>query len=287
MISKTLFSGFAAALLTSGLPPHMGQNQPMPLPPQIQESEVKAPVTDTTVSDKIVKSLATGLEARYVIAILDTGYNPAEATTKLKLCDKGHYDARTKTNNPNWSSIHGTRVANIIAEKLKDVDYCVQVINYWIPGEDLANVEAVGNALEQVGKEARVPDAMNISSEGFGSNSKEEAAMRRLAEAGTQFFVAAGNSSKNLDLMCTSYPACYDIDNLTVVGMQDDVDPKVKSKQSNYGKRVDVWAPGYALDKEGNKCAEGTSFAAPRALSEYILFVESKRLEHEKTTKGP
>lgn len=222
-------------------------------------------------------------EPRYVIAIIDTGYNPKLATIPLKLCKTGHYDAITNTNNPNWSHPHGTRIANIIAERLKDVDYCAQIINYYRPEREVTDVDRLVQALNHV--QGRIPDFFNLSYEGIGREEGEEASLRRLTEAGAVLFAAAGNGGKNLDFMCNVYPACYKLKNLYVVGAKSFENPKERAPYSNYGKKVDLWAGGYAIDKEGELCGQGTSYAAPRALSEYVLWLEAKRLKRESNTK--
>jgi subtilisin family serine protease len=214
---------------------------------------------------------------RYKIAIIDSGYDPTRATAPLVTCKTGHYDYFTKTANLAFQGEHGTRVASIVANKLKEVDYCVVVYqvstipNAPLPMNSNDLADAINLAIaEQV-------DAINISAGGVGTQSSiERAALVTAANLGISVFVAAGNNSQNLDKDCNYYPACYKIKGVIVVGAQDYDDPKQPANYSNYGKIVDLWGPGYYQEYRG------TSYATPRALSEYILFLEHKRLKPSK-----
>ncbi len=89
--------------------------------------------------------------------------------------------------------------------------------------------------------------------------------------------MAAGNKKLNLvRKKCLQFPECYSFKNLIVVGAQDYNEPKKHAEYSNYGTRVDLWAPGWYLNKDGSM-SHGSSYAAPRALSEYILYLERKK----------
>ncbi len=215
----------------------------------------------------------------YKIAIIDTGYDPARATVPLKLCKTGHYDYFTKTANLNFRDAHGTRVANLIAEKLKNVNYCAVIYQTATLGT-MSTANDRANALNLAIGEQVVAINMSIQSDPRTSDVEREA-FKFVSEARVAIFVAAGNNGdgyqgKNLDKNCNIYPVCYGFKDLVVVGAQDPENPKEHALSSNYGKkRVDIWAPGYYEDATDS--AFGTSYAAPRALAEYILFLDSKR----------
>lgn len=220
------------------------------------------------------------VEPRYKIAIIDTGYDPSRAVFKLKLCKTGHYDYLTKTSNVNFFHEHGTRVADIIAEKLKDVEYCAIIYQMYTTTEKdgpHAELKDEADAINMATGE-RVT-AINLSFSGPDKAPEEIQALDWATQSGVTIFIAAGNEHKNLNYKCDVYPACHKFNRMIVVGMQDYDEPKKHDKDSNYGRRVDVWAPGYSFDKEDN-FEHGTSFAAPRALADYILFLEHKRLAH-------
>lgn len=217
-------------------------------------------------------------EPRYKIAIIDTGYDPTRATALLKLCKKGHYDYGTKTANLAYNRPHGTFMASIIAEKLKDVDYCAIVYQAAtgdgpmpVAPDDV--VDALNNSI------AEKVDAVNLSLVAKDiAYPPERAAIQVAADLGLPVFIAAGNNKANLDVKCNYYPACYKIKGAFIVGAQDPLDRKHPASYSNYGKVVDVWGPGEYVDYQGYT-QTGTSVATARALSEYILFLEHKRLK--------
>ncbi len=227
--------------------------------------------------------LAVGLvhadEPRYKIAILDTGYDPARATGNPILCKEGHYDFLTNTRNVNFVHPHGTRIASIIAEKLKGVDYCLVIFQIFT-GADVTAIPngAVKQSLDDLGG-LRV-SAANMSFGGELESKEEQEGIKNAIKGNAAIFIAAGNLHHDLDKKCDYFPVCYKVPGMVVVGAQDLTNPKKHADISNYGKVVDVWAPGYWKNLDDPADDDfGTSYAAPRALSEYILFLEHKRLK--------
>ncbi len=214
---------------------------------------------------------------RYKIAILDTGYDPARAAFPAKLCKTGHYDFSTHTANINYVNPHGTQVASIIAEKLKDVDYCLVIFQLFDAHINVPAIEVAQALNDAIGLGVT---AINLSFGGRAPEPLERGALLNVSNAKIETFAAAGNSGQNLDMNCNYYPACYKFKNMIVVGAQDPELPKQHDHRSNYGKAiVDVWARGdYSMGDNEADYNFGTSFATPRALAEYILFLEHKRL---------
>ena len=94
------------------------------------------------------------------------------------------------------------------------------------------------------------------------------------------FVVSAGNNSTNIDLI-PRYPACYNLDNIIVVGAVDK--EGLLYKTSNYGKTVDIFAPGEdicGLIQNGSVMlkASGTSSAAAfvTALASLLITLDHK-----------
>lgn len=94
------------------------------------------------------------------------------------------------------------------------------------------------------------------------------------------FVVSAGNNSTNIDLI-PRYPACYNLDNIIVVGAVDK--EGLLYKTSNYGKTVDIFAPGEdicGLIQNGSIMlkASGTSSAAAfvTALASLLIKLDHK-----------
>lgn len=216
------------------------------------------------------------------IAILDSGYD-AEYAKKvkaepLKLCDTGHYDFDTGTATigmlPEYAlsgrGKHGTLVASIIADKLKDINYCAVI--YQIYPRHMTKLSPIPNillALKMALNEGFM--AVNMSYSGMDTYSEEYRLMKKLGGKGVMMFTAAGNNGINLDKACAFYPACYDMSNKVVVGAL--VTKGTIYRNSNYGKNVEYYLgvlPSY-VNAGGAECA--TSYATPRALGDYVLSV--------------
>lgn len=94
------------------------------------------------------------------------------------------------------------------------------------------------------------------------------------------FVVSAGNNSTNIDII-PRYPACYDLDNVIVVGAIDMFGEIYKT--CNFGKIVDIFAPGMDIygvvtDRKIIIKASGTSSAAPfvTALASFLININPK-----------
>ncbi len=219
-------------------------------------------------------------EPRYKIAVIDSGYDPSRANVATNLCKTGHYDFFTRTANVNWYHPHGTKVIDVLSERLKDIDYCLIILQVYTitrPDGPYTDANDVAKAInDAVGLGVT---AINISMSGAQYSSAEATALKNAEKVYLPIFISAGNKSKNLNAHCDTYPACYENKNILVVGMQDSEEPKKHSRVSNYGTKVKIWARGDYRMGEETEWTSGTSFAAPRALAEYILFLEHKRLQ--------
>jgi len=217
--------------------------------------------------------------AKYRIAILDSGFDPSRATAKLKLCKTGHWDYLTHTPNINYTDVHGTEVASIIADKLKDVDYCVIIYQIFNTGTRHVGLDAFIDALKKA-KDEKL-NAINMSFAGYENSDEELKLLNLVYKSGAAIFVAAGNNGKNLDKVCDVFPACYSVKSLIVVGALDFENPKNKAQTTNYGKKVNIYAPGYYVTNTGD-LQFGTSYASPRALSSYIEYLDAHNLLSKK-----
>ncbi len=175
------------------------------------------------------------------VAIIDTGVNDKIG---LPLCLSGHKTFYGDDFDDEYG--HGRYVAEIIKQQAKNVDYCmiiVKVFDKYLSNSLIKGIEYV-STLDV--------DFVNISGGGAASDINELKAINSMLKRGVIIVVAAGNGGKNLDVKCNYFPACYGKD-LVVVGQK-------KSKKSNYGKVVDIEAPGVVTLKNGT-VMEGTSFS--------------------------
>ena len=206
------------------------------------------------------------------IAIVDTGFIKQLGKPNVKLCKTGHYDfVLNKAGVFESDESHGTYIANIIAAELKGYDYCIVVYRVWDPRNNIETLfERVAKALRMAADDKII--GINYSLQGLEHSYTERAAFVRALSQGIKIFVAAGNDHQDLDRACISYPACYMNlpEGMVVVGAVTDSDPLVPTSYSNTGRRIDVWKYGSYIDQSRGTFARGTSFAAPRALSDYV-----------------
>lgn len=209
------------------------------------------------------------------IAIADTGLDKKLLDKNVKICPNGHYDfvLNKPGIHPNpAASPHGTYIANIIGSDLGDADYCIVVYNVW---DDNGNVQDLIRMSVAAYRHATTNNisVMNYSLQGFAHSYIERNALIKATGAGLKIFVASGNDNNNLDEVCNSYPACYDIPGVVIVGAHSDSDPQARASYSNYGRKIDVWKSGSYNDIRRGVYTRGTSFAAPRAASDYVLYL--------------
>lgn len=222
---------------------------------------LNSPSSAPTINNKTDKNVLK-------IAIIDTGYSAALAKANnyepLKLCDEGHYDYTAASDTVGFNQKHGTIVGSIIAEKLKNVKYCALIYQVMV-SPVLVHRGAIGDALNKAYQAGA--KYVNISLTGEVPDSFERAAIESFIANKNRFvFVAAGNESRNLDKRCNSFPACYSFPGfLYTVGATDYKNNHLSS--SNYGNRVNLWYPG--IMNWDNGLEFGTSFASPRALSDF------------------
>ncbi len=202
------------------------------------------------------------------IAIIDTGYKASLIDgPKLKLCDTGHYDFATNTPTIGFTIPHGTGVASIIAAELQDIDYCAIIYNVYGPNELNRMADSSITRAYAMAANNGVT-VINASFVGFRYSIAEREAVRAATKHAV-VFVAAGNDKMDLDVSCLSFPTCFDIPRVYSVGALSGTN--TRAKYSNYGSRVKLWYTGdYGTE-------HGTSYATPRALSDFVLRLVAKR----------
>lgn len=214
--------------------------------------------------------LPASREAR--IAIVDTGFIKQLGKKNVHLCKTGHYDfVVNKPGIHETNERHGTYIANIIAQELEGYNYCIVVYRVWNSEDEKEPLFVrVGHALDKAYSDKII--AVNYSLQGLMHSYTERAAFVKALSQGIKIFVAAGNDGKDLDQNCISYPPCYAYmpPGMIIVGAVTDSDPQAPASYSNYGGKINVWKFGSYIDPKLGIFERGTSFAAPRALSDYV-----------------
>ncbi len=169
----------------------------------------------------LLSCIATAKQVR--VAVIDSGYNG----DRKHLCPDGHYDfiAGTPTVGRDQQG-HGTNVVSAIIEYGEKANYCILVFKVFgkagkkgyggrpdVPVEHNGDIpKAIYMALNNGVK------VINMSLDGEAPFETERAALIEARRQTALVFVAAGNSGLDLDIRCASYPACYKIPGVVVVG---------------------------------------------------------------------
>jgi subtilisin family serine protease len=175
---------------------------------------------------------------------------------------------------------HGTHVAGTLAAR----DNTIDVVGV-APGAPLIAVKVLGcngagsisgviKGVDWVTANAVKPAVANMSLNG-GASDALDAAVRRSADSGIFYSVAAGNKS---DLACNYSPARVGThDGVMTVAAVDELDNE--ASWSNYGNCVDLWAPGVSIRSTmrggGTATMSGTSAAAPHVAGTAALYLSN------------
>ncbi len=221
----------------------------------------------------ITKNLFADCTEEIVVGIMDTGidYNHEFFKDRYVHCAK-NFGSSGNADDPMDDHYHGTACASIVLGNTPDN---VKVKPYKILNSDGSGSEVnVIAACEYILSEKDKPDVVNMS---FGAHTKDGSftlvneGVEKLCQNGIAVSVAAGNESLPSDFM---NPAkCEGV--ITVASCNDE---NVFSSYSNYGKVIDVTAPGENIwvAIPGNDFStdySGTSFSAPcvSAACAYVL----------------
>ena len=200
--------------------------------------------------------------------------------------DAGHADLNV-VNHVNFASGknadcngHGTHVAGTVAAE-DDTSDVVGVS----PGAPLTGVKVLGcngsgsysgviKGIDWVTANAKKPAVANMSLGGGVSQAVDDA-VKRSADSGVFYALAAGNDGENA---CNSSPARAGTHNgVTTTAATDRSD--AETSWSNYGSCVDVWAPGASIISTrkggGTTTMSGTSMASPHVAGTGALYLST------------
>jgi subtilisin family serine protease len=177
---------------------------------------------------------------------------------------------------------HGTHVAGTASA----IDNTVDVVGV-APGARLTGVKVLGcsgsgstsgviKGVDWVTANAQKPAVANMSLGGGVSQTLDDA-VRRSANSGVLYALAAGNSGADA---CNSSPARAGAgtnNGIVTVAATDSADRE--ASWSNYGSCVDIWAPGVSILSTrrggGTTTMSGTSMASPHVAGGGALYLSS------------
>ena len=164
---------------------------------------------------------------------------------------------------------HGTRVAGVLAARDNDTGVVGVLPGAPVTGVKVTTCDPVISSasvaikgVDWVTANARRPAVANMSIGGW-PNSSLDTAVKRSADSGVFYAVAAGNSA--MDACFTSPQRVGPHAGVMTVAATTSTD--AEADFSNYGRCVDIWAPGADILTTdlggGTVTSSGTSYAAP------------------------
>ncbi|SCK42992.1 S8 family peptidase [Streptomyces sp. WMMB 322] len=167
---------------------------------------------------------------------------------------------------------HGTHVAGTIAGSDHGVAKKAKIVAVRVlDDQGSGTTEQVVKGIDWVTKNAKGPSVANMSL-GGPQDEALDAAVQKAIDAGITFAVAAGNEGQDAD---NSSPAR--VQDAMTVAASDDADKQADF--SNFGKIVDIYAPGVDIVSATNtgddatETLSGTSMAAPHVAGAAALFL--------------
>jgi hypothetical protein len=222
----------------------------------------------------LIVKVTHSAEWRKVVAVIDTGMPPSPMIDKF-LCNMNHYDV-TGTGITDRHG-HGSNIAFIITSRMNVKTHCLWIIKWW-DTEKTSTGPALLNAVKGYLSllDTYRPAFVNLSLSGDSYLGYEANVLKGLIKTGSTIIVSAGNDFLNLDERCTSYPACYKINNprFRVVGSRNATTGSIEP-YSNRGKVVTDYESGNACTF--HKCYSGTSQAAAHLTAKLTSGVVSAR----------
>lgn len=202
---------------------------------------------------------SASVNARQIrIGVIDSGIS--YVAPYLHICKDGMYDLSVtkpgidyKTARTTDELGHGSNVSYIIADHLKDVDYCMVIIKIY--GDHGTGTSFYAHFAAYLLAATLDLDIVNYSSGGYRYSATEHMLISLLQKHGTKFVTAAGNDNLNVDRADMFYPCGYK--DVICVG---NLDHGRKHNQSNFGKTVTVWQEGTNVSA-GGYTMSGTSQA--------------------------
>lgn len=232
--------------------------------------KIDADISSTKAGD------GTGTVSNVNAYIIDTG---VDRHADLNLVNHVNF-----ANGPNRDCHgHGTHVAGTVAAK----DNTSDVVGV-VPGAPVIGVKVLScsgsgtwsgviKGIDWVTGDAPKTPGLDVAnmSLGGGANQAVDDAVKRSADSGVFYAVAAGNDGANA---CNYSPARAGThDGVMTVAATDSAD--LEASWSNYGSCVDIWAPGVSVLSTqkggGTTTMSGTSMASPHGAGGGALYLSA------------
>jgi subtilisin family serine protease len=206
------------------------------------------------------KAFTAGNAANVTAYVLDTGIRTSHSEFGGRA--RNGYDFIDDDAVANDCNGHGTHVAGTVGGRTYGVAKDVKLVGVRVLDcNGSGSYSAIIAGIDWVTKHAVKPAVANMSIGGSVSSSLNAAVTRSIA-AGVTYAVAAGNDNRDA---CRQSPAAAP--NAITVAASDSRD--VRASFSNYGKCVDIFAPGVKITSAsyrsdtGTAVMSGTSMASP------------------------
>jgi subtilisin family serine protease len=217
----------------------------------------------------------TGDVTNVNVYILDNGVDQTHPDLNVVK----HVNFTTAANAPTCA--HGSRVAGVVAAK--DNDLAVVGV---VPGAPITAVKVttcdpvisstsvVVKGVDWVTANAVRPAVANMSIGGFPSTTLDTA-VKRSADSGIFYAIAAGNSSFDASFTSPQRAGTYPGIMTVAATASDDTEASF----SNFGRCVDIWGPGANILTTdlggGTVTSSGTSYASPHVAGTAALYLST------------
>lgn len=216
--------------------------------------------------------------------VIDTGVRVSHKDFGGRATDG--FDAVDNDDEAQDGNGHGTHVASTVAGEAHGVAKKADVVAVRVlDDQGSGTTEGVVAGIDWVTKNAEGPSVANMSL-GGGADEALDEAVRGAIDAGVTFAVAAGNESADAG---ESSPAR--VEEALTVGATDDKD--AQAEFSNYGKVVDLYAPGVDItgawntDDDATDTISGTSMASPHVAGAAAVYLSGhKDAKPDAVSKG-